>query len=344
VRTVLTLLLLILNLLNLFGANPELKNGVIYLFSGEVYFCDLNHQKTVKLTNTNNNVSHFAISPDYRFLAYSKIFKSLDEPELWDSITAKKPANSVTLYDLKSDKIIREIFSSDYEWIVIDDWLNSKELICASADGSTWDDRYKINTAGIIDTLDYDRYKSIFDLNNFSPQDLKMQLIKDSLAHNHYLDFKNIKNITYSKDGKYSHVEAVSSDDKSFLWSETFTQFLKEEIQWQWERGYHLYLYNLVSGEDKLIINKDISPAILYNKIQFSPDNSMITCDWSHSDSISIYFLNAKKHIDLLGTKSIWIDSNRLFYLIDTNVYLYDIDKNISTQFLEDVREARYIK
>jgi len=344
VRTVLTLLFLILNLLNLVGANPELKNGVIYLFYGEVYFCDLNHQNTTKLTNTNNNVSHFAISPDYRFLAYSRIFKYVEESEVWDSITPKKPASSVTLYDLKSDKIIREIFSSDYEWILIDDWLNSKELICESVYGIQGNNRYKINTAGIIDTLEYDRYNSIMDLNNFGPKALKMQLIKDSLAYNHYLDFKNIKNITYSKDRKYSHVEAVSSDDNFFLWSETFTQFLKEETQWQWERGYHLYLYDLLSGEDKLIINKDISPAIPYKKILFSPDNRMISCDWSHSDSISIYYLNSNKHIDLSGTKSNWIDSNSFLYFIDTNVYIYDIDENISTQFIEDVREAKYIK
>jgi hypothetical protein len=343
-RTVFTVLVFFLTLSDILGVNSELKNGVIYLSNNEVYFCDLNHQNTIKLTNTNNHVTSFEISPDYRFLAYSKIVKYADEPGIWDSIPPKRAVCSIIMIDLKSDKIIREIFPSEYEWIYIDNWLNSKELLCHSADGFSVNDSYKINTAGVIDTLDYNELDSTKNLNLITPKYLEMRLIKDSLAYNHYLDSRNKKNITFSQDGKYSHLEAVSSDHESFLWSETFTQFLKEEKQWQWERGYHLSLYNLVSGKDKLIINKDISPAKLYDKIQFSPDNKIVSCDLFRSDSISVYFLDSDKHIDICGTKNLWIDSNRFIYFLDKNLYVYDVDRNMSTLFLENVNKAMYVK
>jgi len=343
-RTVFTLLVFFLTLLDILGINSELKNGVIYLSNNEVYFCDLNHQNTIQLTRTNNKVSGFAISTDYRFLAYSKIFKYVDEPGIWDSTPPKSAVSSIIIFDLKSEKILKEIFPSEYEWIYIDYWLNSKELLCSSADGFSVNDSYKINTAGVIDTLDYYELDSIKNLNLITPKYLEMQLIKDSLAYNHFLDSKNKKNTTFSQDGKYSHLEAVSSDYESFLWTETFTQYLKEEKQWQWERGFHLSLYNLVSGEDKLIINKDISPAVPYDKIQFSPDNRIVSCDWSESDSISIYYLNSNKHIDICGTKTLWIDSNRFIYFLESNLYVYEIDKNMSTLFLEGIKKAIYIK
>jgi len=343
-RTVFTALVLFLTLSDIFGVNSELKNGVMYLSNNEVYFCDLNHQNTIQITHTNNHVSDFAISPDYRFLAYSKIFKYVDEPGMWDSTPPERAVCSIIMIDLKSDKIIRETFPSEYEWISIDHWLNSKELICYSSDGFSVEDRYRINTAGIIDTLDYDEFERIENLNLDNTLNLRMGLIKDSLAYIHFLDSRNKKNTTFSQNGEYSHVIAISSDYESFLWTETFTQYLKEEKQCQWERGFHLSLYNLVSGEDKLIINKDISPARLYNKIQFSPDNRFVSCDLFHSDSISIYFLNSDKHVDLCGTKTLWIDSNRFIYFLESNLYVYEIDKNMSSLFLENIKKVIFIK
>jgi len=343
-RIVFTVLIFFLTLSNILGINSELKNGVIYLSSGEVYFCDLNHQNTIQLTSTNNKVSGFAISPDYRSLAYSKIFKYVDEPGIWDSTPPKRAVCSIMLIDLKSDKIIREIFPSEYEWIYIDYWLNSKELLCSSADGFSVNDSYKINTAGVIDTLDYDELDRTKNLNLITPKYLEMRLIKDSLAGIHFIDFKNRKNITLSQEKNYSHLEAISSNYESFLWSENFNKIVKRENLWQLEQSYHLNLYNLVSGKDKPIINKDRSSSLPFDKIQFSPDNRIVSCDLRNSDSISIHFINSNKHIDLCGTKTLWIDSNRLMYFLDKNLYVYDIDRNMSTLFLENVNEAMYVK
>lgn len=343
-RTFFTVLVLFSTLLDTLGVNSELKNGVIYLSNNEVYFCDLNHQNTIQLTRTNNKVSGFAISPEYRFLAYSKIVKYADEPGMWDSIPPKRAVCSIIMIDLKSDKIIREIFPSEYEWIYIDYWLNSKELLCHSADGFSVNDSYKINTAGIIDTLDYEELGSTKNQNLITPKYLEMRLIKDSLADIHFLDFKNRKNITLSQEKNCSHLEAISTDYESFLWSESFKKIVKKEELWQFEQSYHLNLYNLISGQDKLIINKDISPSIPFDKIQFSPDNRIVSCDLRNSDSISIHFINFNKHIDLYGTKTLWIDSNRFIYFLDKNLYVYDIDRNMSTLFLEDIKEAMYIK
>ena len=59
-----------------------------------------------------------------------------------------------------------------------------------------------------------------------------MRLIKDSLADFHFLDFKNRKNITLSQKKNYSHLEAISSDYESFLWSESFNKIVKKEKLW----------------------------------------------------------------------------------------------------------------
>lgn len=343
-RTVFTLLICFLSLSDLLGGNSDLKNGVIYLSGGEVFFCDINHQNTLQLTRTKNKVSGFAISPDSRFLAYSKIFKYVDEPGNWDSTSPKSAVSSIIIFDLKSEKILKEIFPSEYEWIYIDYWLNSKELLCHSSDGFSVNDSYKINTAGGIDTLDYNELDSTKNLNLITPKYLEMRSIKDSLADLHFIDFKNRKNITLSQEKNFSKLEAISTNYESFLWSESFKKIVKKENLWQFELCYHLNLYNLISGEDKLIINKDISPSIPYDKIQFSPDNRIVSCDWRNSDSISIYFIDSNKHIDLCGTKTHWIDSNRFMYFLDKNLYLFDTDKNRSTLFLENVNEAMYVE
>ena len=56
-----------------------------------------------------------------------------------------------------------------------------------------------------------------------------MRLIKDSLADIHFIDFKNRKNITLSQEKNYSHLEAISSNYESFLWSENFNKIVKRE-------------------------------------------------------------------------------------------------------------------
>jgi hypothetical protein len=343
-KTVFTVLVYLISLINLLGAGLELKSGVIYLSNGEVYFCDLNHQNTIQLTHTTNHVSDFEISPDGRFLAYSKIFKYVDEPGIFDSIPPQRAVCSIRLIDLKSDKIIKEIFPKEYEWICIDHWLNPKELLCYSEDGFSVNDSYRINIAGRIDTLEYGGFEGSKYLNSFNSKDLRMGFIKDSLANIHFVDFKNKKNITLSQKSNNSQMEVISADYGSFLWSEFFKKIIKRNDLWQLEESYHLNLYNLVNGEDKCIINKDSSPPKPFEKIEFSPDNRIVSCDRYLSDSISVYFLYSDKHIDVWGKKSHWIDSNRFLYSLDKKVYVYELDRNLSTQFLEDVIKATYVK
>lgn len=328
----------------LFGIELGTKPGVAYMAGGEVFYCDLDHQDTLQLTSTGHHVIAFALSPDKRFLAYSNMFKVVDEPGMWDSIVPQVPLCSIVMLDLKEQKIVSEIFPEEYEWLKIDHWINASQLLCFLSSGFSLDDWYLYDTSGRVDTLSEGGWDSqrVISEQPGSADSSVISVIRENGGFIHLRDDFAQRDTVIFKESAHIRFGAISPDLQSFAWFETvgYPYTVNDTM---YSDAYHLYLKNLAANESKVLLDEKNSRYRRHDKICFSPDNSVISIDWFRGDHVDLYFLKKNQLLTIAGQALDWIDARQLMLFKENNLYIYDTVEKTCTLFLADIREPQYM-
>lgn len=331
--------------ISLFGIDLESKQGVAYISNSEVYFYDLDHRDTLRLTNTQHNVTAFALSADKRFLAYSKKFKMVEEPGNWDSIVPQIPVCSIVMMDLEQQKIIKEIFPSEYEWIEIEYWINSSELLCTMDCRFSVDGVYLFHTTGRVDTIPDENWDDVLNLNynQATTGNSSFRVKRDKGNYIHLLDDEQMTDTVIFKESRNIQFEAISPDLQSMVWSETIGQhYTVNNVMYS--NYYHLYLKNIPVNESKIIIDEKDSRFRKHDRFLFSPDSRLISINWYKGDHMDLCFLREKKQITIEGQVVDWIDGNRLVLVKDEKLYIYNVADNQSILLVKDVRKPQFVR
>lgn len=343
-RPILVTLLFFIFSISLFGIDLGLKRGVAYLSAGEVYFCDLDHRDSLQLTHTHHHVSAFALSPDKKFLAYSRIFKVVDEPGIWDSIVPQIPVCSIVMMDLEEQKIINELFPEEYEWLGIDHWINAGELLCELSSGFSVDDWYLFDTAGRVDTIGSEGRENVLRLyDNMAPgAHSPLRVIRDSVLSIHLTDDSQKTDSVIFKESTNINFKAISPDFQSVVWAKTsYGYYIVNGVMYS--DYYHLYLKDRATNVSKLIMDEKNSRYRRNDNICFSPDNHVISIDWSGGDHIDLYFISKNQLMTIEGKLVDWIDAHRLLLVRENHLYVYDTQNDNSVLLINDVSKPQYI-
>lgn len=328
----------------LFAAALGDKPGVAYLSGGEVWFCSLDHQDTLQLTHAGHHVMDFALSPDKRFLAYSKMFKIVDEPGIWDSIVPQVPVCSIVMLDLKQQKIINEIFPEEYEWLNIDHWVNARQLLCNLSSGFSVDELYLFDTAGRVDTLEEGRWDSIRlgSLQPVAAGSSSIRVVSDNDGSIHLKDDLHHTDTVIFKESYAIRFKAIAPDSQSFVWSESTGGYYLENNT-SYMDGYRLYLKNIAGNESKLLLDEKHARDRRFDKIGFSPDNRVISLDRSNGGQVDLYFLNKHQLMTIEGKLVDWIDGRRLLVLKEDHLSIYDTEDQKSVLLMTDARKPQFV-
>ena len=103
------------------GVNPD--NGLFYLKNTRLYFYDFKYFDSIRLGNTSDEILDFPVSPDNKFIAYSKKIKN-------DSLDNKYWQTAIVAVDLETFKIIDIVRLNADGKGFFDFWTKSNHLIC----------------------------------------------------------------------------------------------------------------------------------------------------------------------------------------------------------------------
>jgi hypothetical protein len=226
------IILLVLISLKGFCNNPLNNDEIIYLSNMRIYFCDVNHKNTIRLINTNDKILDFSISPDNKYLAYSKFIKR--DIYNYDSDSIKNGICSIVIYDLELNKIIGTFIPQQDEKLLIDFWTKSMHLIC--------DVKYEPN-----DYYDKPKGDYWYDIRIFSKYDvLQYETFVGKLD-----SLRNINNSFVDLNNK----RTLIANNRFLINSKQYFYFQKENI----------YLYNLDTKLSVLFLKNVIKSMIIKN-------------------------------------------------------------------------------
>lgn len=144
----------------------------IFLENGELYL--LNGDKIIKLTNTNNKVQNFDVSPNRNIIAFEKeLYKVEKGAEL--EVDGKIPLvsiSSIVFFDIELKRTIKEIHPNLDKFLEMGEWLSNNYFGFLSA--GFYDVSgvyiYDIITDSIIDThYDFDKWNEYRNTNSSEP-------------------------------------------------------------------------------------------------------------------------------------------------------------------------------
>lgn len=127
---------------------------IAFLRHDAVWIAGLNGTGAVRATEKGVTVDGFLFSPGGKYLAFSAVVGSAEEPGIWDSSETppERPICSIIVLDQGSKQTM---FRTDSAWFSIARWLPGERLLFYDSDGFAVNNHYEFNPAtGEVKTME----------------------------------------------------------------------------------------------------------------------------------------------------------------------------------------------
>lgn len=309
----------------------------LYLSKGKIYCYDFEKKKTNELRLTRDSILNFTISPTRQYIAFEKLMKYVDTPGVYESMPPKEPLGAIVIYDVLSNKTIKEILPGNYEFLSIRKWIDKDEILYASGDQFAVNGwlTYRVNDS-IVD-IGYSEKQNEFESIIFS-KDFSTKVFIDSLNAVHMVDVvSRYDNQLFNTSHLIGDFEM--SNDKSYLASfeikNTHDSISKRVITTD-----IVYLLSLKDNSTEKLYE---GPAVGGAKklLNFSFNDSILSVELERR--IMLLNIYTKQKLFIEGLDTHWIDAQTLIYNKSNDLYLFDLKTNKSILFQKNANNLEPI-
>jgi hypothetical protein len=321
------------------GTTP-LARKIAFLRGRSVWVADTNGTNAFRLTDRSVQIDDFCFSPRLRYLAYSAIVDSAEEPGLWDSTETppQRAVCSIVIVDLERNHILSR---SDSQWVSINRWLNDDRLLYHESDG------FAVGNSYI-----YDVHKdAVTELNapddRLWRSDISLDGSLELYVETQYLNKKNRFDLRCADNRTRSDTIVFSIDfsisDQAISNSRDRIAFL--QVRDSSGRYFDvLWLYDLQKASFVSLYQGPANP-------KFADENNLA---WSFQDRyVGMFFMNNGIIVDPRGPSTVvkvqgsdfsWIGDTRFLYTQNNIVYVYDLRSRSSKEVLRDAEKAVFLR
>ena len=324
------------------AGSGEFGGKIAFLRSREVWVADSDGGNIKRITNTGGKVKDFLFSPSLRFLAYSKVVKTVEEPGIYEK-GEKPPLRSVcsiVILELKGLKPRSEMVPPEGEWIYPDKWIPQERLLGHRSSG--------FDVAGffVIDApespprdLDYQQGGLLFE-SDFSLDGSLQAYVKDSGLG------KDFKTLLYLVDLK-TNSEKLLVSRRSILSpkiSPDKNQIAFLEVEYQEKKGFDtLWVYDIRKDLLQKLHHGPAKPKFAgVSDLAWSFDGKHVAMVFP-SQTLVLQIDNPA-HMHRIGGEDLsWVSNHGVIYSRENRVYRYSLKTRKAEPFQENAAKPVFL-
>jgi hypothetical protein len=324
-------------------------NKIIYLSDSSLFIYDLKTQSSVRFSSESDRIVDFMVSPNFKYVAYSRVIGSTSCAGGFEDDTASIPViseaqtYSVKIFDLEQNILLKEILPTSDEFINLNKWISPNEILCTSGDCEVFNGwiKYTINDSVRRFGDDYTGFNSIIGVSKDS--EYKFYLDDSNVLHKFNFLSKTDLELPNSKNGI---IDCEQSNNKKFIsWLEavdnTKTDSKTGSVSYSGTTD-KMTLFSVSSWKKTEIFSGKASRITSGKYLTFSPNDSIATIETAKE----IRFINiyTSEKFLIYGHNIGWIDSNTCIYSNFGCIFQYDIRLKKSKLIIDNSVLAYVIK
>jgi len=309
-------------------------NKIAFLRGRAVWVAETNGSRAQKLTDDRAKVEDFLFSPTHRYLAYSAVVGSAEQPGLWDRTEAppRRSVLSIVVLDLQTNRALKP---TDPGWVKIIRWLPGDKLFYLTSDGFavTGYFVYDIPKNSIQEMPSYDERAMGSDFS----LDGSLEAYVDDFGRDLHLVLRETGSDAVLVSGKGNITDVRISNDRKHV------AFLQVEAV---ERTYFdvLWLYDRESASCRSFyrgLSHQKSGGVNY--LAWSPDDRYVGMLFS-PEAIILDVRQPGQTNNISGANLSWIAKNKLILNRNDDLYVYDLATGSSRLLIRDAARAVFLR
>jgi hypothetical protein len=312
------------------------------LSDSTLFIYDLKKNSTERISPKGDKIADFIISLDFKYIAYAKIIRYVEyrgdaDDSTSESNVAEVPLVSIKVMALDKKNIIQEISPIDNEFINLDKWISSNELLYGMGDFLSFGGWIKYTLHDSVRRYsDMDKYSDLGKIISVTKNAEYVTFIDESSVLHRY-NFLSKSNLELPGTNN-TMIDCEQSYNKKFItWLEVVDKTSTNKKTGSFE--YHgstdkVILFSLTDWKKREIYTNDAADKGLRKYLSFSPNDSVITIELDKKINLKNIF--TAEYSFIYGHNLNWIDSTNFIYENLGCIFLYNIKEKKSKLLISD--------
>lgn len=341
---IISLIFSFLNVTNtVISESAPLVDKIVFLREGEIWIGGKDGCGQEQLTETAEKIEDYLFSESLEYLAYTRVIDYVSEPGLWDEEEEipQRAVYSITVMELKTQRILKEIVPPDSTWYYLLNWLPENKLLFSESSGFDVGGFFifdvKENT---IQELDYHEGSRLLSADFHKDGSLMVYI-------DHWGFGEQFRAKLYLVDLKTGD-ETLLISKKSILqpkiaWDKNKIAFLSLEYI-EMEGFDNLWIYDIIGDSLENLYRGPARPKSSGSSIlSWSPDNSYMGMFFP-GVALLIEIKNPESVHHIQGKDFQWIDHREIIFVQDNNIYIYSLETQEKELLIKDANRPVFIK
>ncbi len=343
VLMIIFLTLLLLNVTNaVISESPPLIDKIVFLREGELWIGGKDGCGQEQITETAGKIADYLFSESLEYLAYTRVIDYVSEPGLWDEEEEipQRAVYSITVMELKTQRILKEIVPPDSTWYYLLNWLPENKLLFSESSG------FDVGAFFIFDVkentikeLDYHEGSRLLSADFHKGGSLMVYI--DHLGFG-----EQFRANLYLVDRKTGD-ETLLISKKSILhpeiaWDKSKIAFLS--LEYVGMEGFdNLWIYDINNDSLENLYREPARPKSAGSILSWSPDNSFMGMFFPDV-ALLIEIENPEIVHHIQGKDFQWIDHREIIFVQDNNVHIYYLETKERELLIKDATRPVFTK